>query len=788
MSFLHKYLPADIAQALPLAILVETLMFFILAGLLWFYREVILQFICKVSSRFKLKGFPDRQELFWYQEEMAGTDFRQTVRDHLCNRSLLGDITPPNIYGVWDNNTPGGTIISKINKGRTKEDTKTRRYIRDCIIPFKVKINSKYINSGKSFESTLETEFIFRDVFLPFLNDTTPQMFSLRGKVGCGKSTLLSSLSHAFVAANKGRKHGTLFAPILVDVRKILTKRFDLNDNFHKAVINTYFEEDVIKYIKEEAASLLSDMHIEGISRTKDLYSIIEQCYEKNISPIIIFDELDYLYTDFARRIIATKAGPQGIYIDAYNRIFSELCRLHENLPGRLTLRKANTAIILSSRTSTEKIIHEIIEVSGDSEIHQIEVEEAGSDTVKQIIIKQLQVVQGLNKTSSKDKELAKTLIKTLGNNDINYAKNITISVHGVRHLINAIAKLATKDNSLSLESLSKILPNPGLLRLYQYIDGNPDYSQSEEGISNIYLVNSKMPKKRKEGTYQADSLESWLCREHLQSYWLKYLLVSYIIMEDQKREFEESSGKKLPTILFTDIVNKFYCVTSRKMNQYEESIVKLALLHASKVDHGRLIKFGFKKSNGITVIPATRLRFMCEEEIFWDFGYLMVIIEDKWLEVPRSLHKFFVKQQEFTVYNFINNYHNSKNSDKLKFIKYKAKQVLIFLEILKVSFFSEEERYQAVFDRLREERVDLDFLEVMQDHLNNSIIDFTNKYISTSAGRQVKEYIENLDFTEINNKIKITYDKYHMKPTYRSVDAMMKNYFQKVVNTEQVR
>jgi len=358
-----------------------------------YIRKIMTYLWKKLYSLFCLRPFPDRDAYFIYQHVNEPTPFKNNYRDHLCNRSLLGDIKPPSIYGYYAK-IGGQRIIEPKAKRLGKEYKKIKRFAEKCVLPFRFIIKSRYIKEGGEWIDTVDVEFIFRSLFIKIAKDNEPQLVALRGKVGCGKSTFLIKLCSLFIADNKGTSLNTAFAPVLVDVRKILIKTLRFESDFHKNISDPYFDDKVIASITKEVANQFVEMGIEGISETDSLNSIIENCYQKNISPIIVLDELDYLYTDFSRRIIASSSGPDNKCLKIYNEIFKKLCHLHHSLPICGTLYNANSTVILSARTSTEKLINEIISENSFDDIHHVKIDEPGSDVVRNIISKQLEIIK----------------------------------------------------------------------------------------------------------------------------------------------------------------------------------------------------------------------------------------------------------------------------------------------------------------------------------------------------------------------------------------------------------
>ncbi|WP_415892409.1 hypothetical protein ACMXYN_14300 [Neptuniibacter sp. PT8_73] len=720
---------------------------------------------------FELKDFPRRGEFFIYHQKLKSENEAVTPRDHLVQRSLLGVIEVPNTYGTF--NTSGGQIkFIPVSQNKSILQKDAIKFIRKCIVDFSVDLSKAPLSkrSGNSLNSSIEnvsSSFIAQGVILNAIYESEPQMVAVTGKVGCGKSTLIHSVGSFFGANNKHLKSKVAF--IVIDVRSLLEEKMSLSKSFHSNVSNEMFVSKVMEFIKEKVVEFLCKYKIRGVEKNLTFEEAVSCCYSLGISVIISLDELDHLYTVFARHVLTYRGDPQKMYEERYRLLFRELCEFHRNIPISLPTQVANTLVLLIARKSTVRLIDEVIGGRPIRDSYRIEIEKTDCNTISEIIKRQVDVV--ISQVGSEDKSHLKALSDKLSKGDLDYDKNIKVSVHGVRHLINAIAKLsdlAQQSGVSGYKLLSGVAANPGLLRLYQYIDGNPDYSQADEGISNIYLVN-KDPAANDAGcSLEENEDKQWLFNDHLQSYWLKYFLCQYIVKMhcDNDRQ-----------VNFSDVVELFVSKTKETSNHYEESLVKLALLHASKVDHGRLIKFGFDR--GVTVIPASRLNYMLDEHIFWDFGYLMVVVEDKWLEFPREIYSEFKKNSNYSVHEFIKNFHKNTKDKKEKFLVYKAVQVLKFYEVLKVGLKYEKKRCNSVYESLENLGVNIDPMDSFYDHLKRSILDFTEKYVGVNSvpiiERTIKDFEEGKSDLEI--KLEGIFGYYHELPLRKEICDKMTLY-----------
>ena len=752
--------------------MIAALIFLVLIGI---FKKCGNTFFLYFKELFRKKTFLPRKYSFQCQQSKEKLSVCVTRDKHLHAKSLLGDVDPPATYGLYIKKQKGGPARIEMDaRAKGKKFKKIVKYIGKCIVPYRTKIYTT--NESPEWKNSISAEFIIQKHILPCVKTMNPHLFFVRGKVGCGKSTLIMDLASKVTSNNITNTSVGNIAAIVVNVRFLLHKMYRFDEEFNTVIVQPNFSRDILDGVKKEVVRLLWETKIHGIDKDMDYSSAIDACYRVHVSPLIILDELDILYADFCKRIVSNINGQDRKCIEMYKQVFGDICSLHNEVPLPIRNSFANTIFMVVARSSTKMLMEEVLGTGLVNDICHIKIDEAESDKINDIIRRQLIV---LSKTSEgKSNRNLQYLIDQYLNNKIDYSKNIAVSVHGVRHLMNAIAKINEIDPK-NFELLKLVAGNPGLLRLYQYIDGNPDYSQAQEGISNIYLINRDAPKKCNEvgGFGHHSGFDEWLLQDHLQTYWLKYFICRYLVKKAIRQENDNTDIVPQP---FMDVVSVFHCENSNDKKQFEMPIVKLALLHASKVDHGRLIKFGYREGYGNTVIPSNRLLEMIKSNLFWDFGYLMVVVEDKWLEFPLDLYSELKRDNDKTVYDFVTKFHVSTDLEKIDFIKHKVTQSLTFFLVLKEALNYEKERYESVFRRLEEAGVNTNIVYDFEKHLNRSIFEFTRNYINPCAVDEISMHVDEFQSKRrgLTKRIRKSFSAYHRKPSIRSIDSMMKMYY----------
>ncbi|MFC1567821.1 hypothetical protein ACFL3K_01285 [Pseudomonadota bacterium] len=721
--------------------------------------------------------FGERSKCFKYRFNPDVDEVTNTYDGHLRARNLLSDVSPMEVYGKFTKEKGKPPRVELKEKIAPNRDKQMLKYIRGCIQPFSISVEDKHPGVEDVYREEATSDFLIDNYILPCLYDPKPALIMVHGKVGCGKSTLMMNLAARVLGKNKESEDKQVLT-VLVDVRKLLHCKFELDDNDFQPTSMAHFPDQAISYIESEIARLLGKGNIDGVNQSIGLQEAVERCFAKRVSPLIILDEMDFLYTDFLKRAVLCKSGQQKeVLKNAYTQLFKKICSLHvDSAPtgtgdAEIGNYPLNAIFVVVSRSSTEEIMRSIVGSDDLDYKYSVDVKDVNNKKAIKIIVSQLEVLKR-DLRGGEGTTTLKEMIEFYKTNDVNYSKNISYSVHGVRHLINSIVKLLGTDMNYKL--FSEVARRPGILRLYQYIDGNMEYSQAEEGISNIFLVNNKAAQTyiNKRGVHGNSELS--LCGDHLQSYWLKYFICKYI---NEKSKI--CANNQVP---YQEVISLFHPKKSSECHKYERSIVELVILHAAKVDHGRLLVF-HSTGQGFMLSPSERLMKIMEVDLFWDFGYLMVAIEDKWLEFPKKLFPSLMPKEGKRVFDFVTNFDHSSSEDKLSFIKTKLHQVKTFLLILEAALEDEQLRYSYVYRKLEESGVEINMMDVYIDHLNSSIINFTRKHVGENHVDHVKREIDKWDkekADKIKKTIKNSFSDYHNKPHARSDSYLMKKYYTK--------
>jgi hypothetical protein len=240
-------------------------------------------------------------------------------------------------------------------------------------------------------------------------------------------------------------------------------------------------------------------------------------------------------------------------------------------------------------------------------------------------------------------------------------------------------------------------------------------YSQAQTQFPNLFLVRGEI------NTFSDDSIPPRLRQPHKHTYWLKFLLLSFV--SQRKR------AKRAVTVF--DVVS---CFSDGKASDgyYESHIVELALGSLAQVDGSYCIEPIFDQKSlagaGISnydISMTDRGSFLIERFAF-DFTYLQLIVEDFMLELPaaRELRSFlsdFDLPENLDYRYFLRRFEDYRGQS-LQMIRYKAKLVAKFILILEAALDIEIERRSAVFRKLMEQDFELPDFQRIRSDLRGSI------------------------------------------------------------------
>jgi hypothetical protein len=682
--------------------------------------------------------------------------------------------------------TRNRAVLKKSRRELTNKLREIIYFYKKSISDFKFSIISPLVEDGKIGTTAID---IVDELIEPLLNNNTPEIIFISGKIGSGKSTLISSIVYELVFNSKRNPNNKiLLLPIIIDVRetfrRVLTNILE-DDKIIPNEIQHILKKRLLELIKESI--IANNIQPDNLGQTID--DLFIPLYRRLIRPLIILDELDVVYYEFCK----TSLLPSGLcQKDIYK--FREIIKFFITYTENEAVGGVYGSVlfIISLRESSLKIFCDSNLIGAQINVqrtHEIVLHLNNSEGIQKIINKRVtSKVEWLEKNPSKFSELiitTKDIAEEFESKKFDYSQNIYLSVHGLRHLMNLFHKVDIFDSSGKL--LKDFLTQPNdLLLIYQFLDGSLNYSQTNEGVSNIFLVN-KDYKKLINQSQIYNRVDNRYLKEHLQTYFLKYYIIFLIYKKDKCQNC---------SVTFNEI-KKIFCrkLSNEDATVFEKEIVSLILLHATETDHGRLIRLEFTEAgseNDVVCHCTARTSKMFEQNIFWDFKYLMVVIEDNWIGLPLCIRdEFIIHQQWMRTFSFVTDYSSLGSDEIIRFIKYKARLTLIFMTLLDVAHKYEQIRYKTAISNLKRALGDEAVLFQMEKQINElklNIVKFTTKLLCNSSQVQaIQNYIDTELSQDIlndfHNKIEDFYENYHCGNNINSVATMMKKYHKKRIN-----
>ncbi len=247
------------------------------------------------------------------------------------------------------------------------------------------------------------------------------------------------------------------------------------------------------------------------------------------------------------------------------------------------------------------------------------------------------------------------------------------------------------------VSSPTRVIETPPVAIIAFILFGKIMYSQKETRFPNIYMINPFNPfDEIREREVDDTQSQMNFHIEYEDSYWLKRLLLHFLDID---------GGRTMQQIEF------YFHADGRG---YSKELIEECLGILAEYATGNCLRVNrelYERGPSIDfplVVSSIKLNFRgkhCIDELFDTFAYLQLIVEDPMLPLPRSILSelaFSTADDMDLDYSYLTGGPDEYFEKSIRMINLKAKQVLLMLEVLQLSWKIENVKYPAVFDNLR--------------------------------------------------------------------------------------
>lgn len=496
------------------------------------------------------------------------------------------------------------------------------------------------------------------------------EIYYLQGHIGCGKSTLLSTLVVKTIIARHRERESRSPNTLQPDICIVSFENFSIEGGASSV-------EDIVNAIKEK---IVSEIQAQVDVHGRELKSLLVAA-AKDRQFTLILDGLDFLYTAFCRLCFELENN-----LTLYYKALYELVGEFTN--GDLSDTGIN--IIIAFRNETLDIIKNTSEeLSG---VHRVDIPAERTYSLHDVPKENL--IDVFNKRVEHANEEGGTVVRI--DDERFFHQYHGIAIHGLRHIMDTWEKSFGLVPLASVEE--RLYRNSGLFKVFFLTSGLQHYSQVNHGLTNIYLVNPSFRSECGDVTvHEAIEMDRL-------TYWLKYLILVYIV--------ENNTDRNTVIDLFT------------KRSGYSANLIRIITMGFSEVEHGRVLKPTVTRFNGhkATVVgleATSRGKRSLSSGLFFSFEYLCCVVEDTYLRVPSSILKHFEYPQSIRFLGEEDEVQYQRK--KFKYLLEKASSVFAFIVLLEEAYHLEKKRDPDLFKLFESERYRKyipDFLRMREDAL----------------------------------------------------------------------
>ncbi len=521
------------------------------------------------------------------------------------------------------------------------------------------------------------------------------------GKVGVGKSSYMCNLIFRrgvefLEAYNTWNVWFDADLKSLHEVPKYEALLYKLGDTvLHRASEYQFVDADWLRNTEAKLGGHATEAALETA-----VHSILEDVNHSTGKHILlIVDNLDFIYHQFDRGAFADN------WTSEMREGYKTLVKFVKLFAPGGTLASEGLRVVFAMRFDTLQHFKAswtwVPYTDINIDLHAYRIEGPGLQDVVETHIGLLKdVISRMPQTAKKDRFLDGA--NKLHSNIVDFAQKYgqtlktmhRLSRQGLRHVVSLFGKylwlgvsyVAAKD---SFEVSRRFIDTPAPMLLLTITDGNRTFSQFASRFPNLYLVRSDYFRSREY------ALPEELQEDNPHTYWLKRLLLQVLYKKTLSTEARN-----------TDEMLYIFAAGKGK-GWYLGSTVRLALGSMAQSNCSNLLDYSLKSGTTsqmehIESISLTE-RGLCLVQGQMDtFPYLEHVTDDHLLPLPQNLKNQFA-DPGFDYSYLVERDYASYDEKKRKMFTTKVVQVLVFLEILKVSLILESQLYDKAFARVKD-------------------------------------------------------------------------------------
>jgi len=569
----------------------------------------------------------------------------------------------------------------------------------------------------KGVEATSDCKITSDEFRNTIVSDPGPnenQIYFLLGEIGCGKSAFINKLLTTYGKAWFTQKK-ILF--IRVSAYYIKTEQMYLFSELVEKMLGK-----IIKIVKDAKIAvngsepvkkafeklLTLGSHIDDNIKILHIRNFIECLHAEGIRVLFVIDNIDYIFHIDDERAFLPEFGSsplRSVNINIFLHLFRDSTKL-----GKLGVN-----VLLALRPDSYEVLKSIVIDNNEPYPDLYDDRQAyiaTTPSMKEVVEYRIKMMREILESlpAGLSQEIFKTLIKPLQKffyggrgGKLNFQDSLLqrlpkLANHGLRDVVEFCARYAwLRGTNITHQGGTDRFFETGIDRfMEQYhagfiafmLKGYSRFSQKCTKFPNAYLV-------------KEDVLDGRISIPNY--YWIKWLLLQYIYLINEKKL----------TVKLQDIL-KIFCGTSG----YPDIIVRCALSCLGRVHGPNVLRVnitcGSTQRVDLGNITLTERGQTCiETNVFGQFAYLQLAIEDNELPLPFNdkileLLGYDNMDYRYLVYTS-EDYHNTL----VPLIIRKAKQVLIFFELIKRELKYEQKRFPGAFERLKGMGIEINIKQI---------------------------------------------------------------------------